>query len=274
MHRIMTKGTLAICAALFVCPVFAQLPNLFPEEKQYSAQVLQLTGQVNVKKGNEPWALNVGDWVQRRQVIETGPNGYALFQVNDGSTFEVFASSHVVFRANAGDWKDLLDLFLGRVKIHVQKFGGQPNPNRVTTPTAVISVRGTIFDVQIEDSDSTTLVLVEEGLVSVRHALLPSGPPKVLSEGEYLRVYKTQPIAKATFDKGNALKRAMQVASDAVSAALNRIPRNGGGTGAGSGGGTTPTPGGGGNIPGDTGATPPPAPPPPPPPPPPPAPPQ
>ncbi len=259
MHGFITKGTLAVCTALFVCPVFAQLPNLFPEEKQYSAQVLQLTGQVSVLKNQEPWVLNVGDWVQKRQVIVTGGNGYGLFQVNDGSTFEVFANSHVVFRNNAGDWKDLLDLFLGRVKVHVQKFGGQPNPNRVTTPTAVISVRGTIFDVQIEDSDATTLVLVEEGLVDVRHALIPSGPPKRLSEGEYLRVYKTQPIAKANFDKGNALKRALQVASDAVSTALNRIPQSGGGTS----GGTVPTPGGGG-LPGDTGATPPPPPPPPP----------
>ena len=261
MQRIMTKGSLASFAALFVCPAFAQMPNLFPEDKQYSAQVLQLTGQVSVLKNREPWVLNVGDWVQKRQQIVTGGNGYALFQVNDGSTFEVFANSHVVFRNNSGDWKDLLDLFLGRVKVHVQKFGGQPNPNRVTTPTAVISVRGTIFDVQIEDQDATTLVLVEEGMVSVRHALIPSSAPKILSAGEYLRVYKTQPIAKANFDKGSALKRALQVASDAVSTALNRIPRAGGGSGPGGG---IPAPGGGG-LPGDTGATPPPPPPPPPP---------
>ena len=261
MQLILTKGSLASFAALFVCPAFAQLPNLFPDDKQYSAQVLQLTGQVSVLKNREPWVLNVGDWVQTRQQIVTGGNGYALFQVSDGSTFEVFANSHVVFRNNSGDWKDLLDLFLGRVKVHVQKFGGQPNPNRVTTPTAVISVRGTIFDVQIEDEDATTLVLVEEGIVSVRHALIPSSAPKILSEGEYLRVYKTQPIAKANFDKGSALKRALQVASDAVSTALNRIPRAGGGSGSGGG---IPAPGGGG-LPGDTGATPPPPPPPPPP---------
>jgi len=257
MSRIFTKCALAFAAALFVCPAFAQLPNLFPEDKQYAAQVLQLTGQVSVLKGREPWVLNVGDWVQKRQEIVTGANGYALFQVNDGSTFEVFANSHVVFRNNAGDWKDLLDLFLGRVKVHVQKFGGQPNPNRVTTPTAVISVRGTIFDVQIEDSDATTLVLVEEGLVSVRHALIPTSTPKMLSQGEYLRVYKTQPLAKSNFDKGSALKRALQAASDAASAAIYRMPRGG------TGGGTTPVPGGGG-LPGDTSSTPPPPPPPPP----------
>ena len=85
MHRILTKGTLALAAALFVCPAFAQLPNLFPEEKQYSAQALQIVGQVSVLKGREPWVLNQGDWVQKRQEIVTGGNGYALFQVNDGN---------------------------------------------------------------------------------------------------------------------------------------------------------------------------------------------
>lgn len=264
MHLQAATATSFVLATLFVCPAYAQFPNLFPEEKQYSAQVLQLTGQVSVLKDREPWALHVGDWVQKRQQIVTGNTGYALFQVNDGSTFEVFANSHVVFRNNAGDWKDLLDLFLGRVKVHVQKFGGQPNPNRVTTPTAVISVRGTIFDVQIEDSDATTLVLVEEGLVSVRHALIPSSTPKMLSQGEYLRVYKTQPLAKSTFDRGNALRRALQAASDAVSAAIYRMPRTGAG-----GGVPSATPGGGG-LPGDTSASPPPPPPPPPAPPPPP----
>jgi hypothetical protein len=253
--RLWTLGLLVSGLGLTYCPVYAQLPNLFPPEQQYSAQVVQLDGQVSVLKDREPWALKAGDWVQRRQEIVTGANGYALFRVTDGSTFEVFPNSHVIFRNNAGDWKDLLDLFLGRVKIHIQKFGGQPNPNRVTTPTAVISVRGTIFDVQIEDHDSTTLVLVEEGQVAVRHALIPSGPPKLLNEGEYVRVYKTQPLAKAGIDKGSILKRALQAASDAASAAIYRLPRGGSGS---------PAPGGGG-LPGDTGATPPPPPPPPPP---------
>ena len=98
-----------------------------------------------------------------------------IFQVSDGSTFEVYPNSRVVFRANPSNLKDLLDLLLGRVKVHIQKLGGQPNNNRVTTPTAVISVRGTVFDVTVEDQEST-LVAVEEGLVEVRHALLGSSP--------------------------------------------------------------------------------------------------
>jgi hypothetical protein len=34
---------------------------------------------------------------------------------------------------------------------HIQHLPGIPNPNNVTTPTALISVRGTIFDVDVQD---------------------------------------------------------------------------------------------------------------------------
>ena len=120
--------------------------------------------------------------MQPRQIIITGPDGFAVFQVSDGSTFEVFPNARVVFRENYGSWRDLLDVLLGRVKVHIQKLGGQPNYNRVRTPTAVISVRGTIFDVAVEDEDDTTLVSVEEGQVGVQHLLKP-GPERILNPG-------------------------------------------------------------------------------------------
>lgn len=243
--------------ASFVCAAssWAQMPQLFPPDQERSAKVLQMNGQVSVLKDNNPWALKAGDWVHLRQAIVTGPDGFAVLQVSDGSTFEVYPNSRVIFRNNGGGWKDLLDLYLGRVKVHIQKFGGQPNPNRVTTPTAVISVRGTIFDVQIEDEDATTLVTVDEGQVAVRHSLLPPSEPKLLNAGEYVRVYKNQPLASKSFDKGGALRRTLQAATDAYYNVMMRVPRGGN------------TPGGvpTGGRPADTEATPPPPPPPPPP---------
>ncbi len=65
-------------------------------------------------------------------------------------------------------------MWVGRVRLHIEHLGTTPNPNRILTPTAVISVRGTIFDVSVADDDETTLVEVEEGSVQVEHALLPT----------------------------------------------------------------------------------------------------
>jgi len=189
--------------------------QILPLSSEAAAKVISLNGDVSALRDTTPWALNVGDEVQTRQVIITGPDGYAKFQVSDGSTFEVYPNSNVVFRKNPGNWRDLLDVLVGRVKIHIQKWGGQPNNNRVLTPTAVISVRGTTFDVAVNDDDEATLVSVEEGVVDVRHALRP-GLTKTLNAGESIHVYKDEPLAQSTVDKGAVVRRVLQGLRDAA----------------------------------------------------------
>jgi ferric-dicitrate binding protein FerR (iron transport regulator) len=173
-----------------------------------------------------PWALKTGDTVQPLQVIVTGPDGYGVFKVADGSTFEVFPDSRVVFRANRGDWRDLLEVWIGKVRVQIEHLGGLPNHNKVYTPSAVISVRGTIFDVQVEDEDATTLVLDEEGSVEVRHLLRP-GEPKVLAAGEYVRVYKNNPLARKDVDRGAILQRFGRAAAEAIYQAAVNASRQG-----------------------------------------------
>ena len=261
----------------------AQRPGSVPLQDQ-AAQVVQMTGQVSVLRDSNPWALKAGDQIQVRQTIVTGPNGYAVFKVYDGSTFEVFPNSNVVFRANTGNWKDLLDLVLGRVRVQIQHLGGQPNPNNVHTPTAVISVRGTVFDVNVEEEDGTTLVQVEEGLVAVKHTKLTGGE-RMVAVGEYLRVFPNQPLARAVLDKGGVMQQAANIGRRALIEILQRRPIGGSGSGGASGSGQplpgdkdstkAPPPSNGGGAPGGGGPPAPPsapgsgggAPPPPPPPP-------
>src|SRR5580698_11405046 len=197
-------GGLLVTAAVQICSA-----QLFPVSQAAAAKVLSMTGQVSVLRDSEPWALNVGDLVQTQQVILTGPDGYAKFQTSDGSTFEIYPSSNVIFRKNPGSLRDLLDLFVGRVKVHIQRMGVQPNPNRVMTPTAIISVRGTIFDVSTNDDDQTTIVSVEEGAVEVRHLLRPGGS-KIVNAGEAIYVYKDEPLAKSVIDKNELFHRIMR----------------------------------------------------------------
>jgi ferric-dicitrate binding protein FerR (iron transport regulator) len=192
-------------------PVHAQTQSL----ENGAARLVSMAGRVSLLKDNIPWALSVGSVVQPQQVVVTGSDGLARFEVSDGSTFEVFPNSQVVFRNNRGNWQDLLEVFLGKVRVKIEHLGGQPNHNRVHTPTAVISVRGTVFDVDVEDSEATTLVLVEEGVVEVRHLLKP-GDSKVLNAGEWVRVFRNQPLAVKYVDRGAVLQRAMIAARDAL----------------------------------------------------------
>jgi hypothetical protein len=217
-----------------------------------TAKVLVQVGQVSILRGGgDIRALSVGQSIQTQQVIVTGPNSYAQFQISDGSTFEVFADSKVVFRQTPGDWQHLLNVVIGRVKVFIQHLPGVANPNNVTSPTAVISVRGTVFDVVVEDEDGTTFVTVDEGVVDVRNLTAP-GSAATLRQGDSIRVYKNQPLAARQIDKGNLMRRVLQASRDAVYQVL--IQRPGGiGGGAGGSGGSVPAAGGAQGDQGKTG---------------------
>lgn len=230
-----TAGTLA-GVALLVCAAQAQAPQVPPSA---AAKVVQRTGQVSVLRDRAPWTLDIGDTVLPKQIIVTGPDGFAVFQVADGSTFQVFPNSQVVFRNNA-DWRDLLDMIIGRVKVEIQKLGKQPNPNSVRTPTAVISVRGTVFDVVVEDDSETTFVSVDEGIVEVRALTVPG--TKLLNAGESVRVIKNQPLARKV-DKGSVAQGALRAAAQAMYEILFRTSRTGAPS---TGGGSVPGVSGGG----------------------------
>jgi hypothetical protein len=101
---------LALATVLFLTspPMHAQFPGPDLTPGSGAAKLIVFTGQISVMRDSTPWALNLGDIVQPQQVIVTGADGYGLFKVADGSQFEVFPKSQVVFRQNRGDWKDLL----------------------------------------------------------------------------------------------------------------------------------------------------------------------
>jgi hypothetical protein len=226
--------SLVVTVALFVSPA-ALLGQSFGS----AAKIIEMTGRVSVLKDGMEWARATGDVVEPKQIIVTGEDGYAKFQLADGSTFEVFQNTKTVFRETPG-WTELLNVLIGRVKVYIEHKNG-PNPQRVTTQTAVISVRGTVFDVVVEDEDATTFVSVEEGTVNVRHQRF-GGNGVDLRTGDAIRVFKDQPLARVV-DKGGAARVALRAAAQAVYDALYRRSISGGGTSGGpTAGGGTPGP--------------------------------
>jgi hypothetical protein len=166
-------------------------------------------GRVSVVRHDSLWALAGGDIVQPNEEIVAEADGHAFLQLPDTSHVEVFPNSRLIFHSNHGNWKDLLDLILGKVRVHIQKIGGQPNPYRMFSPTAMIAVRGTTFDVEV-DANTTTVVTVDEGLVRVDHRLRPTKPVDVAA-GESLTIYANEPIAKSQVDK---IRTATRIAVD------------------------------------------------------------
>ena len=223
-----------------------------------AARVIVADGSVSVMRQGVEWALFAGNEVAVGELVVTGEDGYARLEVADGSSFTVYPNSQVVFRTNPGSFKDLLDLFLGRIKVHIQRLGGAVGRERIFTPTAVISVRGTVFDVSVDENE-TTIVSVDEGLVAVQHRLLPGNEQIPVEAGQSLTIYRDTPLAKAGVDKSRAVAVAEDIARS-LAYIWNRLGRRGRGTGGGPLPGDTGA-GGGPPLPGDTSAPEPPPPP-------------
>ena len=245
------KLSLVVAMTASLCPA----ESWFTGSAEAAATAKTVDGRVSVLRDFREWAISVNDKVKVQETIVTGNDGHALFEVSDGSTFEVFPNAKVVFRKNAGNWRDLLDVMLGRVRVQIEHLGKEPNPNRVLTPTAVISVRGTIFDINVNDDDESTLVEVEEGIVDVRHALLGSQNVRTLTAGESIRVYRNEPIARR-MDKGGIIKNTIRIGMEAVAVALRPGGPSLGNIGGGTPGGTIGGVGGVGDTGGGTPTTP------------------
>ena len=236
MHTLLTFAR-TVQVTLLTVVICASVTALRAQSLEV-ATVRELQGRVSVLRGGETPLFQKGPEcfparrcpVNAKEEIVTGADGHAVFQIGDGSTFEVFPNSRVTFQ---GQWtiQDMLQLVLGKIRVQIEHRNG-PNHKRVSTPTAVISVRGTVFDVAVEDDDGTTLVSVEEGQVMVQHALQP-GPVKVLNQNEWLRIFPNQPlIAKAGPSPG-----AVKFVFDRIRAAVyDIILNNPGASGAGGGG--------------------------------------
>jgi hypothetical protein len=98
-------------------------------------------------------------------MVETA-KGTALLHLQDGSQVLVKAHSRVVLKAPAASKGHFFDLLLGKVFATIQKRLGSTPSFRMGTPSAVITVRGTRFEVEVTHKGMTR-VTVYEGVVEV-----------------------------------------------------------------------------------------------------------
>src|SRR5882724_8464060 len=83
-------------------PSFAQMAPI--DSAQYAAKAIQVNGRVSVLRDGAEYAIEMGGQVHVKELIFTGPYGSAKCEVSDGSTFDVFPNSRVVFRKNVPNW--------------------------------------------------------------------------------------------------------------------------------------------------------------------------
>ncbi len=154
-----------IVLLLIALPVWAQ--------GGVEGQMTAVKGKVSLVRGPaSPVLLRTHDTVKAGDEILTDHKSSATIRMPDGSTVRIYPDSHVVLRGATGSWNEFLHVFLGSVRVQIEKLSGRPNPKTLTTPTAIIAVRGTIFSVSV-DKTGDTQVGVGEGLVSVASQIQP-----------------------------------------------------------------------------------------------------
>ena len=220
----MTRTILFVPLAMLL-PFIAECQADNSATQDSDARATYVAGQVSRVSGQElPWALSTGEHVAVQQMITTGPDGLARFEVTSGTTFEIFSRSRVYFRKNAASAGDLIDIEEGRVKVDIHFGPNRTAVQRVFTEVAVITARANAsITVNVED-DGTTRVDVQQGQVIVQHAVHPSSDVTVVKAGDAISVHKNEPISRK-IDRGSMYRYVFRSIVDALSVyATKRVP--------------------------------------------------
>jgi hypothetical protein len=132
----------------------------FAVESKRTAQILSIDGQAEVRlAGESSWSpAQAGMILKEGDTLKTGAESVAMLNV-DGkgqtATVEVKEKSQLLLSemladTSAGTSKTLLDLAMGEVLIKAQKVHGEQSKFEVKTPTSIVGVRGTTFNVKVE----------------------------------------------------------------------------------------------------------------------------
>jgi hypothetical protein len=161
---------------------------------QATLKVSSATGPIEWRAvSSKPFTpLTSAQTVQVGNEVRTGPGAQLILEVPDGSYMVVSENSKLIVEDFwSVNLRSLMNLMVGRVRFYVQRLGGRPNPYRVTTPTALIAVRGTTFEVSIDEAQIAEVRCLE-GRVAVetvglpdREVILEAGRKTLVRPGEY-----------------------------------------------------------------------------------------
>lgn len=133
------------------------------------ATVFDFKGKVGIQIPSHALTSPVRGEVLPPETTINTDDGRLLLRLSDGSDVVVRPHSRLVLKQPENNGWRYLQLLLGKIHTEIQKHLGGTPPVKIGTPSAVISVRGTKFDVEI-DRREVTEVDVEEGAVELDSA--------------------------------------------------------------------------------------------------------
>jgi hypothetical protein len=156
----------ALVLLVVLCTAAGQTPNPPTPLPAGSATISEVKGQVLLHGplGDSPSAQR-GLVLAAETTIETG-KGSLLLELQDGSQVLIKPHSRVVLKDPNQGKGFYLDLLIGKLVNKIQKRLGNTPSFKMGTPTAVVTVRGTEFQVEVNKKLRTSVV-VYAGIVEV-----------------------------------------------------------------------------------------------------------
>lgn len=167
----------AVCSAMFSIAFFwlavslaaaqDQQPNALPTGAPFAgAMISDWKGSIRLNlPGQSPSAPVRGEVLPPGTLLETR-NGRLLLRLSDGSQVLIRAHTRLLVQQSDPADPSYFQLLLGRIRAFINKQTGGEGLFQLGTPSAVITVRGTVFDVEVNPRHVTE-VDVFEGLVEV-----------------------------------------------------------------------------------------------------------
>jgi hypothetical protein len=164
---------IAVVLWLFFAVGASLLAGLRPDVT-HVATLARMHGSVDILvAGSDTWqSVEVGTQIKASTRVRTGPDAAAQLAFFDGSTTDLASNTEVSVaqmssRRKGGGKIIVLQQRLGQTYHRVQPLLDADSRFEVETPSAVASVRGTEFALDV-GADGATLVVVVEGLVNVK----------------------------------------------------------------------------------------------------------
>lgn len=183
-----SKLTLTIVGLVMYCACAAaqQAPAVAASAPYAGAMISDFKGKVSIQLPAQAFAAPVRGEVLPPDTTVNTDEGRLLLKLSDGSDVLVRPHTKLLLKQpEASGWK-YFQLMLGRIRTQIQKRTGGSPAFQIGTPSAVISVRGTKFDVEV-DRRGFTEVDVDEGVVELE-AVTGRGTSVMITAGFSSRV--------------------------------------------------------------------------------------
>jgi hypothetical protein len=183
-----SKITLTIVGLVLYCACAAaqQTPAAAASAPYAGATISDFKGKVSIQLPAQAFAAPVRGEVLPPDTTVNTDEGRLLLKLSDGSDVLVRPHTKLLLKQpEASGWK-YFQLMLGRIRTQIQKRTGGSPAFQIGTPSAVISVRGTKFDVEV-DRRGFTEVDVDEGVVELE-AVTGRGTSVMITAGFSSRV--------------------------------------------------------------------------------------